>query len=208
MAMPTSASVAAWLREVSTHANSNKSFIPGYNEIVYISNNSIDRPLRFFIRKDDSEAEDSQAKYLQNAQAIRDLNAKSGQQDGLWWDPWLIHERKAKAVKEAAAVVRNYGEMDNIPGDVADRLANLINNELIDVNVLEALTRPLVARGDRSSIKKIVKEIRTERKARGNGPVFTAVDEKAEEVVDATTSPASMNPSTELALPYDMHPVE
>ncbi|KAL8763998.1 MAG: hypothetical protein Q9194_007197 [Teloschistes cf. exilis] len=206
MAMPTSASVAAWLREVSTHANSNKSFIPGYNEIVYISNNSIDRPLRFFIRKDDSEAEDSQARA---EAALKEAKLSwLNRVDGLWWDPWLIHERKAKAVKEAAAVVRNYGEMDNIPGDVADRLANLINNELIDVNVLEALTRPLVARGDRSSIKKIVKEIRTERKARGNGPVFTAVDEKAEEVVDATTSPASMNPSTELALPYDMHPVE
>lgn len=98
--------------------------------------------------------------------------------------------------------------MDNIPGDVADRLANLVNNELIDVDVLEALTRPLVAKADRSSIKKIVKEIRTERKARGNGPVFTAVDEKAEEFVHATTSPASMNPSIELASPDDMHPVE
>ncbi|KAI4201724.1 MAG: hypothetical protein LQ350_003078 [Teloschistes chrysophthalmus] len=148
---------------------------------------------------------------IENARAIRVLNAKSGQQDGSWWDPWLRHEQKAKAVKEAAAVVRKYGNMKKVPQNVADHLAGLINKELIDIDVFEALTRPLVAKGDHFSIRKIIKEVRTERRARGDGPVTNAVDGNAEAVVHAATPaeivPASRNPSTELALPK-LHPAE
>ncbi|KAL9576398.1 MAG: hypothetical protein Q9212_007131 [Teloschistes hypoglaucus] len=210
MAMPTSASVEAWWRAEAAIMNIENSFIPGYKEIIFVSDDSIDRPLRL-VREGHSEPDDSpDLKY--NAEAIRDLNAKSGQQDGLWWDPWLRYERKAKAVKEAAAVVRKYGHMEKVSQDVADHLAGLINKELIDIDVLEALTRPLVANSDNSSIRKIIKEVRTERRARGNGPVTNAVDGNAGAVVHtatpAETVPAKTNLSTEPALPDDMHPAE
>lgn len=51
-------------------------------------------------------------------------------------------QRKAKAIKEAAAVVNQCGDTSDIPRYIATYLADLINRELIDVEVLDVLTRP------------------------------------------------------------------
>ncbi|KAI4247611.1 MAG: hypothetical protein LQ352_006118 [Teloschistes flavicans] len=237
MAMPTPASVVAWFRDENTAVIIEDSFLPGWSELVFVSRDSIDRPLRV-VRTDDPRAQDMREfsvsvlrevkvswmiRAIRNARAVKDMNTKSGQQDGLWWDPWLRHERKAKAVKEAAAVVLQCGDMSHIPRHIATHLADLINRELIDVDVLDALTRPLIARGSHSSIIETVKDIRAQRKTRGDQTAATAFakpiggEAAVETSVDteenrregaATALPASISLSPELAAPDDTYSAE
>ncbi|KAL8685852.1 MAG: hypothetical protein Q9218_007506, partial [Villophora microphyllina] len=181
LALPTKASVAAWFRAEPATACIEDSFLPGYNEMVFVSINSIDRPLRV-VRKIDPRTRNLQllssvvlgevkrawmTREVANGLDIIRLNAKSGQQDGAWWDPWLRHQRRARAVREASAVMR-YGGLSRISLTLKTHLADLINRELVDVELLEALTRPVVQNGNRLSVKDALKDIRTKRRARGD----------------------------------------
>ncbi|KAI4124366.1 MAG: hypothetical protein LQ338_004824, partial [Usnochroma carphineum] len=164
------------------------SFLPGYHEINFLFPNSRDRAIRL-VPKADPKCADmkklAQAlvkevqlfwfnRAITDLITVRRLNARTGWNDGNWWQPIVIHNRRVRAEHEAKTVVERFGDVSRIDQPTKERLASMVNNETIDIVYFESQALPADRQGNRPSIK----TLKRNRESRADAAMLEAMAER------------------------------
>ncbi|KAL8717388.1 MAG: hypothetical protein Q9225_005357 [Loekoesia sp. 1 TL-2023] len=109
-------------------------------------------------------------------------NTRLGRHDDKpWWGQFVEHNRRVKAEEEARIVTERFGSIILADDATKERIANLINNELLDVDHLHSRTAPPNEHGVRPSVK----ALRAKRKEDIEGAFLNVMAQRFYERIDA-----------------------
>lgn len=89
------------------------------------------------------------------------VNARTGRNDGAWWRPILVRNRQMRAEDEARSICKRFGDISHIDRSNKERLARIVNDDMLDLLRLEALAGPSDQQGNRPSSESLQVERKT-----------------------------------------------
>ncbi|KAL8761168.1 MAG: hypothetical protein Q9184_002680 [Pyrenodesmia sp. 2 TL-2023] len=95
-------------------------------------------------------------------EVARGVKALTGRDDDAWWRTIVTENRRARAEREAHAVVKKHEDISRIDQATKERLASLVNNETIDLLYLESFAGTKDEQGNRPSITSLRAQRRAE----------------------------------------------
>ncbi|KAL8867826.1 MAG: hypothetical protein Q9174_005405, partial [Haloplaca sp. 1 TL-2023] len=110
----------------------------------------------------------------ENLEVLRSLNYKYHTYENVtWWDAILSQNRRVKAQREGDAVNKRFGDVSRVDAATEQRLAQMINDEVIDVVTFEFVA----GKPDSNNVRPSVARIR-QRRAKNEGDARAQVDER------------------------------
>ncbi|KAI4137379.1 MAG: hypothetical protein L6R39_007319 [Caloplaca ligustica] len=103
------------------------------------------------------------------------INARTGWSDGAWWRPIVARNRQRRTEKEARIVRERFGDTSGIDQSTKERLADLINRDVIDPLLLKSRA----GRADHQGNRPAMQTLRKERAVETSNAVLEAIIERS-----------------------------